>query len=148
MTSNGLMHFHPYSTQQKMSPSQSTLLSKQTWDSSCWSLYNGFKFFSSQFSSVQFISIAQPCLTLCDPMDCSTPGLPAHHQLLELTQTHVHRVDDGIHPTISSSVAPFSSCPPSFSTSGSFPVNQLFPSGGPSIGASTSASVLPMNIRD
>ena len=39
---------------------------------------------------VQFSSVAQLCLTLCDPMDCSTPGLPVHHQLPELTQTHVH----------------------------------------------------------
>ena len=51
------------------------------------------------------------------------------------------------HPTISSSVAPFSSCPTSFATSGSFPVSQLFASGGQSIGASTSASVFPMNIH-
>ena len=40
--------------------------------------------------SVQFSSVAQSCPTLCDPMDCSTPGLPVHHQLPELTQTHVH----------------------------------------------------------
>ena len=39
---------------------------------------------------VQFSSVAQLCLTLCDPMDCSTPGLPVHHQLPEFTQTHVH----------------------------------------------------------
>ena len=51
------------------------------------------------------------------------------------------------HPTISSSVVPFSSCPQSFPTSGSFTVNQLFVSGGQSIGASASASVLPMNIQ-
>ena len=38
----------------------------------------------------QFSSVTQLCLTLCDPMDCSMPGLPVHHQLLELTQTHVH----------------------------------------------------------
>ena len=43
-----------------------------------------------QFSSVQFSPVTQSCLTLCDPMDCSMPGLPVHHQLLELTQTHVH----------------------------------------------------------
>ena len=52
------------------------------------------------------------------------------------------------HPTISSSVAPFSSCLQSFPASGSFPVSQLFASGGQSIGASASASVLPMNIQD
>ena len=40
--------------------------------------------------SVQFSSVAQSCPTLCDPMDCSTPCFPVHHQLLELTQTHVH----------------------------------------------------------
>ena len=42
------------------------------------------------FSRSQFSSVAQSCLTLCDPMDCSTPGLPVHHQLLESTQTHLH----------------------------------------------------------
>ena len=41
-------------------------------------------------NSVQFSSVTQSCLTLCDPMDCSMPGLPVHHQLLEFTQTHVH----------------------------------------------------------
>ena len=41
-------------------------------------------------------AVTQSCLTLCDPMDCSTPGFPVHHQLLELTQTHVHRVGDAI----------------------------------------------------
>ena len=47
----------------------------------------------------QFSSVTQSCLTLCDPMDCSTPGLPVHHQLLELAQTHVHRVGDAIQPS-------------------------------------------------
>ena len=42
------------------------------------------------FSSVQFSSVSQSCLTLCNPMDCSTPGYPVHHQLLEFTQTHAH----------------------------------------------------------
>ena len=46
--------------------------------------------------SVQFSSVAQSCLTLCDPMNCSTPGLTVHHQLPEFTQTHVHRVGDAI----------------------------------------------------
>ena len=50
-------------------------------------------------SSVQFSSVAQSCLTLCDPMNHSTPGLPVHHQLLEFTQTHVHRVGDAIQPS-------------------------------------------------
>ena len=44
----------------------------------------------SPMCSVQFSSVAQSCPTLCDPIDCSTPGLPVHHQLLEFTQTHVH----------------------------------------------------------
>ena len=52
-----------------------------------------------QFSSVQFSSAAQSCPTLCDPMDCSTPGLPVHHHLLEFTQTHVHWVGDAIPPS-------------------------------------------------
>ena len=45
----------------------------------------------------QFSSVAQSCLTLCNPMDCSMPGLPVHQQLSELTQTHVHRVSDATH---------------------------------------------------
>ena len=50
-------------------------------------------------SSVQFISVAQSCPTLCDPMNHSTPGLPVHHQLLEFTQIHVHQVSDAIQPS-------------------------------------------------
>ena len=53
-----------------------------------------------QFHSVQFSSVAQLCPTLCDPMDCSTPDLPVHHQLPEFTQTHVHWVSDAIQPLI------------------------------------------------
>ena len=49
-------------------------------------------------SSVHFSSVNQSCPTLCDPMNCSTPGLPVHHQLPEFTQTHVHRVSDAIQP--------------------------------------------------
>ena len=48
---------------------------------------------------VQFRSVAQSCPTLCDPMDCSTLGFPAHHQLPEFTQSHVHRVSDAIQPS-------------------------------------------------
>ena len=47
----------------------------------------------------QFSSVAQSCLTLCDPMNCSTPGLPVHHQLPKFIQTHVHRVSDAIQPS-------------------------------------------------
>ena len=49
--------------------------------------------------TVQFSWVAQSCLTLCDPMDCSTSGLPVHHQLPEFTQTHVHWVDGAIQPS-------------------------------------------------
>ena len=49
--------------------------------------------------SVQFSLVAQLCPTLSDPMDCSTPGFPVHHQLLQFTQTHVHRVGDAIQPS-------------------------------------------------
>ena len=50
-------------------------------------------------TNLQFSSVTQLCLTLCDPINCSTPGLPVHHQLLESTQTHVHRVGDAIQPS-------------------------------------------------
>ena len=61
-----------------------------------------------QFSSVQFSSVAQSCPTLCNPMDCSTPGLPVHHQLPKFTQTHIHWVSDAIQPShpLSSSSPP------------------------------------------
>ena len=61
-------------------------------------------------SSIQFSSVAQSCLTLCDRMDCSTPGFPVHHQLPELAQTYVHRVGDAIqlsHPLSSPSLPAF-----------------------------------------
>ena len=90
--------------------------------------------------------MAQSCPTLCDPMDCGTPGLPVHQQLPELAQTPPS--SQWCHPTTSSSVVPFSSCLQSFSASGSFLMSQLFASGGQNIGASASASALPMNIQD
>ena len=65
-----------------------------------------------QFSLVQFSSVAQSCPTLCNPMDCNTPGLPVHHQLLEFTQTHVHWVGDAIQPS-----HPLSSPSPGFNLS-------------------------------
>ena len=61
----------------------------------------------------QFSSVALSCPTLCDPKDCSTPGLPVHHQLLEPAQIHVHRVSDAIQPSY-----PLSSpSPPAFNLS-------------------------------
>ena len=89
-------------------------------------------------------SVDQSCPTLCDPIDCSMPGIPVHHQLPEFDQTHVHRVSDAIQPS-----HPLSSPSPpglqSFPASGSFPKRQFFKSGGQSIGVS--ASVLPVNIQ-
>ena len=94
---------------------------------------------------MMFSSVAQSCLTLCDPMDCSIPGLPVYHQLLELTQTHVPRVGDTSNHLILC-------CPlllqPSIPASGSFQMSQFFTSGGQSIRVSALASVLPMNIQD
>ena len=55
--------------------------------------------FAMKIYSVQFSSVTQLCLTLCDPMNSSMPGLPVHHQLLESTQTHIHRVGDAIQPS-------------------------------------------------
>ena len=52
-----------------------------------------------KYWSFQFSSVVQSCLILCDPMNCSTPGLPGHHQLPEFTQTHVHQVSDAIQPS-------------------------------------------------
>ena len=92
-------------------------------------------------------SVTQSFSTVCDPMNCSTPGFPVLHYLLELAQTQCLS-SRWCHPTISSSVAPFSSCPQSFPASGSFPISQLFSTGGQSTGASASASVLPKNIQD
>ena len=92
--------------------------------------------------SVQFSSVTQSCLTLCDPMNRSTPGLPVHHHLPEFTQTHVHQVR-WCHPAISSSVIPFSSCPQSLPASESFPMSQLLAWGGQSTEVLALASFLP-----
>ena len=82
---------------------------------------------------------------LWDPTNCSTPGFPVLHHLLEFVQTHVHWVDDAIQ--LSHPLSPPS--PPNLNLSQheSFPVSQLFASGGQSIGVSASTSVLPMNTR-
>ena len=92
-------------------------------------------------------SVAWLCPTLCNPMDYSMPGFPVLHCLLEFSHTWVHWVDDAIqscHLLLPRS-PPY---PQSFPTSGSFPVNQFFTSGGHSTGDSSSTSVLPMNIQD
>ena len=97
---------------------------------------------------VQFSSVALSCLILCDPMDCSTPGLPVHHQVAEFTQTHVHLVGDAIQPS-----HPLSSpSPPAFNlsqhqglfkgVSSSHQVAKVLKL------CKASASALPMNIQD
>ena len=68
--------------------------------------------------------VAKSCLTLCDPINCSIPSFPVLHCLLQFAQTYVHC--QGCHPTISSSVTPFSSCPLSFRASGSVLMSQFF----------------------
>ena len=105
--------------------------------------YNKY-WYGCEESSVQFISAAQSCPTLCNPMNRSTPGLPVHHQLLEFTQ--LMSIESRCHLTISSSVVPFS-CLQSLPASGSFQMSQLFASGGQNIGVSASTSVLPMNTQ-
>ena len=95
----------------------------------------------------QFSSVTQWCPTLCSLMDCSTPGFPVHHQLLELN-TNSCPSSQWYHPTISTSVVPFSSCLQSFPASGSFPMSQFFASGGQNIGVSASTSVLLVDIQD
>ena len=87
-------------------------------------------------TEVQFSSVAQSCTTLCDPMDCSTPGFPVHHQLLEHTQTHVHRVGDAIQP--SSSCRPCLLLPSIFPSIRVFSKDQFFTSGGQSFSISPS----------
>ena len=95
--------------------------------------------------SVQFSSVAKSCLTLCNPTDCSTLPCPS-----PTPRVYSNSCPSGhwCHPTISSSVVPFSSCLQYFPASGSFPMSQFFASGGQSNGVSTSASVPPINIQD
>ena len=90
-------------------------------------------------------SVAQSCLTLCDPRGCSMPGFPVLHCLLELLK--LMSIDSVMLSNLLI-LSSFSSCLQSFPTSGSFSMSQFFPTGGQSIGASASASVLPMNIQD
>ena len=84
-------------------------------------------------ASVQFSSDAQSCPTLCEPMDCRTPGLPIHHQL------KIKIIELVMPSTVSASVISFSSCLQSFPASGSFQMSQFFASGSQSTGLSASA---------
>ena len=83
-------------------------------------------------------TILCPLMDQFSHSDLSTPGFPVHHQFPELAQTHVHRVGDAIQPSPAFN----------FPASASFPMSQLFTSGGQNIGISTSTSVLPMNTHD
>ena len=79
-----------------------------------WCTAKGFSYTHTHtHTHIQFSSVAQSCLTLHNPMDCSTPGLPVHHQLPELTQTHVHWIGDATQPSHPLS----SSSPPTFNLS-------------------------------
>ena len=102
-TYSGLILYSSLSTQ---SPSPQKTFNKLT----IWGAWIFYK------CNTQFSSVSQSCLTLCDPMDCSTPGLPVRHQLPELAQTLPS--SRWYHPTISSSVVPFSSRLQSFPASG------------------------------
>ena len=90
--------------------------------------------------------LLQSCPTLCNPMDCSTPGFPVLHYPLKFAQTWVHWVSDVIQPSHPGS----SPSPPAFNFSQHqvFQMSQFFMSGGQSIWVSASASVLPVNIQD
>ena len=101
-----------------------------------WATREAFK-----HGSVQFSSVAQLCPTLCDPMNRSTPGLPAHYHLPEFTHTNVHRVSDAIQPSHPGSSP--SPPVPNLSQHQSFPMSQLFAWGGQSTGVSALVSFLP-----
>ena len=120
------------------------------WRTGNWIRLNNDLVMKSEINNVnvtiQFSSVAQSCLTLCDPMDwmqarppCPSPSPGVYSDSYPLSQW--------CRPTISSSAVPFS-CLQSFPVSGSFPMSQLFASAGQSIGDSASASFLPMNIQD
>ena len=96
---------------------------------------------------IQFSLVTQSCLTLCDTMDCSIPGLPVHQQLLEFPQTHIYWVGDAIQPS-HPLLSPSPPAPQSFPVSGSFQMSQFLASGCQSNRVSASASVLPTNIQD
>ena len=106
-------------------------------------IYSSLEQLYPKFIVVVIVQLLFSHVQFCDLMDFSMLSFPVLQSLPELAQIHVH----WCYLTISSSVAPFSSCPQSFSASGSFPMSWLLASGSQSIGALASASVLPMNIR-
>ena len=114
-------------------------------DTTEWVLLHSQKY--NEYSLIRISSVTQSCLTLCNPMNHSNarPPCPSRTPGVHPNPCPLSR---WCHPTISSSVIPFSSCPQSFPASGSFPMSQLFASGGQSIGVAASKSVLPMNTKD
>ena len=99
-----------------------------------------------QFSSVQFSSVAQSCPTLFDPMNCSAPGLPVHHQLPGFIQTHAHWVDDAIQHLIL--CRPFLLLPSIFPSIRVFSNESVFRIRWPKYWSFSLTSVLPMNTQD
>ena len=106
---------------------------------------NGKVFLKCISNSVHFSSVAWLCSALCDPTDCSTPGLPSPTPRI---YSNSCPLSQWCHPTTSSSVIYFSFRPQPFPASGSFQMSQFFASGGQSTGVSGSTWVLPMNIQD
>ena len=115
------------------------------WAGKNWVLF--LPIWSSMVLDICCFSVTQSCLTLCDPMNCSMPGLSVPDDHPQFAQVHDHCISDAIQ-AISSSDILFSFCPQSFPASRIFPVNQLFPSDDQNTGASTSASVFPTSIQD
>ena len=127
----GLMHFKDYFC--------------NYWQTKCVCLFFFSKIYFIIYDWVKFCcSVTQSCLTFWDPMNCRLP-CPS---LSPGACSNSCPLSRWCHPTISSSVVPFSSCLQSFQASGSFPISWLFASGGQSTRDSASASVLPMNIQD
>ena len=122
-------------------------MDREAWQALVYGVTKSQTWLSTQQSNKLFSSVAQSCLTLCNPMDCSTAGLPVHHQFLELTQTHVHWVSGAIQPS-----HPLSSpSPPTFNLSqhqGLFKWVSSSQQVTKVLRVSASTSVLPMNIQD
>ena len=132
------------------------------WDGKVhWNFHinNGSKRIEQQFDQIfekkrcgvegQFSSVVQSCLTVCDPMNCNTPGLSVHHHLPEFTQTHVHRVGDAIQPShpLSSPSSPAPNPSQHQSLIRVFSSESTLRMSWPSTGVSALASFLPKNTQ-
>ena len=116
--------------------------SADEWIRKLWYIYTKEYYSAIKKNSFESVQFSRSVMTLCDPMNCSMPVFSVYHQLPEPAQIHVHWVSDAVQPFCSL----LSPCLQSF-PSGSFPLRQVFASGGQNSGASSSASVLPMNIQ-